>query len=75
MSERWGVRVERQTGRLNANLQEIALYTFKNLRLDATRCNACQTQKPHDCLHFCSLRNHILDRGNLIRHIVRRKEI
>jgi len=56
-----GVRVEQQARKFHANLQEIALYSIKNLCLDATRRDACQTQKPHDYLHFCALRNHILD--------------
>ena len=70
-----GVRVEQQAGRSGANLQEIALYPFKNLRLDATRCDTRQTQESYNCLHFCSLRNHILDCGDLASHTIRRKEI
>lgn len=57
------------------NLQKVAFYSFKNLRLDTARSDTCQAEKPQDYLHFCALGNHILDRRDLVCHIIRGEEI
>jgi hypothetical protein len=71
----WCVLVAQPCEMPSANLQEIAFYPFKNLCLDTSRNDTCQTEKPEDNLHFRALRNHIFDCSDLVCYIIRRKEI